>query len=82
MGTPMQEKFAMKLAQSGIDTFCVGCGGAFDILAGRLKRAPAFMVNNNLEWLYRLYKEPFRWRRQLVLPLFLMRLLKFKLLRR
>ena len=34
-------------------------------------RAPAWMVENGMEWLYRLLKEPSRWRRQLVLPQFL-----------
>jgi N-acetylglucosaminyldiphosphoundecaprenol N-acetyl-beta-D-mannosaminyltransferase len=48
----------------------MGVGGAFDFLAGRQKRAPKFMQNLGLEWLYRLYREPWRWRRMLALPNF------------
>ena len=74
MGSPRQEKIARQLIESYPQTFCVGCGGAFDILAGNINRAPEFLVNNYLEWLYRLVIQPFRWRRQLVLPVFLVRL--------
>jgi N-acetylglucosaminyldiphosphoundecaprenol N-acetyl-beta-D-mannosaminyltransferase len=48
----------------------VGVGGAFDFIAGRVPRAPRWMRRFGLEWLYRLVKEPWRWRRQLVLPAF------------
>jgi len=53
----------------------IGCGGALDVLAGRARRAPNFMINNNLEWLYRLYKQPSRWKRQLKLVNFLVYLI-------
>ena len=79
MGSPRQEIFANKLIQSTQSGFAVGCGGALDILAGRLKRAPEFCINNNLEWLYRLVQEPWRWKRQLFLPLFLSKLVFIKL---
>jgi N-acetylglucosaminyldiphosphoundecaprenol N-acetyl-beta-D-mannosaminyltransferase len=52
---------------------CVGVGGSFDILAGRVNRAPLWMQNRGLEWLYRMMQEPRRlWRRYLVqdLPIF------------
>jgi N-acetylglucosaminyldiphosphoundecaprenol N-acetyl-beta-D-mannosaminyltransferase len=75
MGSPRQEVVASKLLEGGPGMLVVGCGGALDILAGKLRRAPPFMVENNLEWLYRLYKEPSRWRRQLVLPRYMLRLL-------
>lgn len=80
LGSPRQEYFAANLVQqipNGL--FVVGCGGALDIVAGRLKRAPDFMVEYGLEWLYRLAQEPWRWRRQLVLPQFLFKLLKLKI---
>ena len=76
LGSPKQEFWADRIKNSGVEAFCVGCGGAFDIMAGRLKRAPEFMINNNLEWLYRIAQEPSRWRRQLVLPVFLGKLLR------
>jgi N-acetylglucosaminyldiphosphoundecaprenol N-acetyl-beta-D-mannosaminyltransferase len=48
----------------------MGVGGAFDFLSGRQKRAPKSMQKFGLEWLYRLYREPWRWRRMLALPNF------------
>ena len=50
----------------------IGVGGVFDYLAGEVPRAPAWMRRIGLEWLYRLIKQPQRWRRILVaVPLFL-----------
>jgi N-acetylglucosaminyldiphosphoundecaprenol N-acetyl-beta-D-mannosaminyltransferase len=50
----------------------IGVGGVFDYLAGVVPRAPAWMRQLGLEWLYRLIKQPWRWRRILVaVPLFL-----------
>ena len=49
---------------------CMGVGGTFDVLAGKAKRAPHWMQQNRLEWLYRLYKEPTRFKRMLSLPNF------------
>jgi N-acetylglucosaminyldiphosphoundecaprenol N-acetyl-beta-D-mannosaminyltransferase len=48
----------------------VGVGGAFDFVAGRIPRAPEPIQRIGMEWLYRLGREPWRWRRQLVLPRF------------
>jgi N-acetylglucosaminyldiphosphoundecaprenol N-acetyl-beta-D-mannosaminyltransferase len=47
-----------------------GIGGAFDYLSGRVPRAPSVVRRLGLEWLYRLIRQPWRWRRQLALPLF------------
>lgn len=49
----------------------IGVGGAFDFLSGRQRRAPRFMQRMALEWLYRLYREPWRWRRMLAIPHFI-----------
>jgi N-acetylglucosaminyldiphosphoundecaprenol N-acetyl-beta-D-mannosaminyltransferase len=50
----------------------IGVGGVFDYLAGIVPRAPAWMRQAGMEWLYRLIKQPWRWRRILVaVPLFL-----------
>lgn len=76
MGTPKQERFAMRAVEAGVTCLFVGCGGALDILSGHAVRAPKWMVDNYLEWLYRLLQQPSRWRRQLVLPVFLGRLLR------
>ena len=43
-----------------LNSVFIGIGASFDYYAGTLKRAPNFMQNNGLEWLYRLYKEPKR----------------------
>ncbi len=53
----------------------MGVGGAFDFLAGAQKRAPKWMQEAGLEWLYRLLREPRRWRRQLALIEFVWRVL-------
>lgn len=45
----------------------MGVGGSFDFIAGVQRRAPAWMQSLNLEWLYRLWREPSRWRRQTAL---------------
>ena len=50
---------------------CIGCGGSLDVFAGRIKRAPAFYRKICLEWLYRLYKEPWRFKRMLKIPKFI-----------
>ena len=49
-----------------------GVGGSFDYISGRVPRAPALMRRLGLEWLIRLVRQPWRWRRQLALPLFAM----------
>ncbi|MDI3298873.1 MAG: WecB/TagA/CpsF family glycosyltransferase [Bacillota bacterium] len=50
----------------------LGVGGALDVLAGLKPRAPRWMIRAHLEWLYRLVREPSRWRRQLALPRFVL----------
>ena len=48
----------------------LGIGGAFDFVAGTAPRAPLWLRRLSLEWLYRLARQPWRWRRMAVLPLF------------
>jgi len=70
LGSPRQETFLKAHLQ---ETGCgvgIGVGGSFDVLAGNVERAPAIWQRLNLEWLYRLVREPQRWRRQLALPHF------------
>lgn len=76
LGTPKQELMAKELMKHVPGILVIGCGGALDILAGKLTRAPRFMIDNNLEWLYRLYIEPSRWQRQLVLFPFIAKLVR------
>ncbi len=49
----------------------IGVGGTLDFIAGIASRSPRILHKFGLEWLYRLVKEPWRWRRQLRLPVFL-----------
>lgn len=53
----------------------IGNGGVIDILAGRAKRAPEIFIKLGLEWFYRLISDPSRIKRQIVLPLFLIRVI-------
>jgi len=70
MGFPRQEYWlAAHLRETGCGVG-IGVGGSFDVLAGRIERAPEPVRRLGLEWLYRLAKEPRRWRRQLALPHF------------
>jgi N-acetylglucosaminyldiphosphoundecaprenol N-acetyl-beta-D-mannosaminyltransferase len=50
----------------------IGVGGTFDFVAGLAHRAPLWIRRMGLEWLYRLGREPWRWRRQLALPRFVL----------
>lgn len=81
MGSPKQEKLAARLHAVIPSALLIGCGGALNILAGEVKRAPIFYQKNHLEWFYRLVKEPSRFRRQLILPVFLLKLIikKYKI---
>jgi N-acetylglucosaminyldiphosphoundecaprenol N-acetyl-beta-D-mannosaminyltransferase len=72
MGFPKQEFW---LAEHLGETGCgagIGVGGSFDVISGKVERAPAAWRRFGLEWLYRLAKEPHRWRRQLALPHFVL----------
>ena len=67
-GQSSQETWiARNLAQTGA-TVAIGVGGAFDFVAGTQRRAPSWMRHLCLEWLYRLIRQPWRWRRMLALP--------------
>ncbi len=48
----------------------IGVGGTLDYISGRVHRAPSWMRRHGLEWLYRLFRQPWRWRRMLSLPAF------------
>lgn len=66
LGCPKQELWMARNSQS-IHGVLLGVGAAFDFAAGNLTRAPLWMRQNGLEWLYRLLKEPRRlWKRNLV----------------
>lgn len=65
--SPRKENFINKWKdQLGVD-FVMGVGGTFDVVAGKVKRAPLWMQKSGLEWFYRVLQEPRRmWKRYLV----------------
>jgi N-acetylglucosaminyldiphosphoundecaprenol N-acetyl-beta-D-mannosaminyltransferase len=65
---------ARNLGRSGASVG-MGVGGAFDFISGRTRRAPRWMRERGLEWLHRLSREPWRWRRMLALPRFVIRVM-------
>jgi N-acetylglucosaminyldiphosphoundecaprenol N-acetyl-beta-D-mannosaminyltransferase len=72
-GAPHQERWVVKnrqlLEQVGVKVVMV-VGGALDMLSGKLPRAPQWLRSLGLEWAFRLYQEPWRWKRQLRLVKF------------
>lgn len=70
MGSPRQEYWIANNLRATGCRVGIGVGGSFDVLAGNVERAPKIWRRLNLEWLYRLIREPQRWRRQLALPYF------------
>lgn len=78
LGVPRQEHFiAGHKSQLGVPVM-IGVGGCIDIFAGVVKRAPKLWQQMRMEWLYRLLSQPSRWRRQLVLPKFVITVLTDK----
>jgi N-acetylglucosaminyldiphosphoundecaprenol N-acetyl-beta-D-mannosaminyltransferase len=69
-GAPRQDKWIARNRDRLRVPVAMGVGGTFDFLAGTVPRAPRWMRKLALEWLYRLYKQPWRWRRMLRLPRF------------
>ena len=60
LGIPKQEIFINKIYQKLDKGIMIGVGGSFDVLSGNVKRAPILMRKINLEWLYRILKDPKR----------------------
>ncbi len=71
LGFPRQEYFIRDHRHDLGSPVAVGVGGSFDVISGRLRRSPAWIQRLRLEWLYRAFQEPARWRRLLVLPRFI-----------
>lgn len=70
MGSPKQELLMEEMSQQHAAIY-QGLGGSFDVYTGNVKRAPKWWVDHNLEWAYRLVKEPSRIKRQIHLIRFL-----------
>ena len=69
-GAPAQELWIQRNVAGRFSAAAIGVGGAFDAITGRVPRAPATLQAIGLEWAYRLWREPTRWRRMRVLPAF------------
>lgn len=70
LGAPKQELWMAKMSGKLPVGLMVGLGGSLDVFAGTVKRAPVAWQKLDLEWLYRLIKEPRRIGRMMKLPLF------------
>lgn len=78
LGVPKQEMWIAQNLPAFEKGVCLGVGGSFDVIAGTVERAPEIWQKANLEWFYRLIKQPSRWRRMLALPRFGLKILKVK----
>jgi N-acetylglucosaminyldiphosphoundecaprenol N-acetyl-beta-D-mannosaminyltransferase len=70
-GAPQQDKWIARNLERLEVPLAMGVGGALDFIAGVAARAPRWMQKLGLEWLHRLYREPWRWKRMLALPRFM-----------
>ncbi|WP_163526909.1 WecB/TagA/CpsF family glycosyltransferase [Halobacillus ihumii] len=71
LGSPRQEHWIVENMKHLNVRIFQGVGGSFDVLSGKVKRAPAIFQRFGVEWLYRLILEPWRIKRQIKLPMFL-----------
>ena len=66
MSSPKKEYWLARYIDKLSVPFCMGVGGSFDVLAGKVRRAPQWMQQGGLEWLFRFLQEPGRmWKRYL-----------------
>ncbi|MBF8435730.1 WecB/TagA/CpsF family glycosyltransferase [Halanaerobiaceae bacterium Z-7014] len=72
MGAPRQEYFISEHKDELDFKVALTVGGSFDVISGEKKRAPGWVQKIYLEWLYRLFQEPARWKRIKVLPHFIL----------
>ena len=65
LGAPKQEKWLVRYREQLKPKILMGIGGSFDVFAGKMERAPKWMQDASLEWLFRLYKQPSRFMRMM-----------------
>ena len=76
-GAPKQDKWIARNRDAlPAVRLAIGVGGSLDFITGRAVRAPLWMQRLGLEWLHRLIREPWRWRRMMALPRFALRVLR------
>ncbi len=71
-----QEPWIDKFKQELGVPLMMGVGGSFDVISGKIKRAPSILQQMRLEWFYRLLQEPWRYKRMLALPKFVVRVMR------
>lgn len=74
LGSPYQENFIKAYQWEMKVPVGIGVGGSFDVFSGRVERAPEWVRNLRLEWLYRIASDPSRWGRALALPRFVLKI--------
>ncbi|HSW97175.1 MAG TPA: WecB/TagA/CpsF family glycosyltransferase, partial [Candidatus Saccharimonadales bacterium] len=78
-GFPKQEEWMFTNLSKVNVTVMMGVGGAFDYISGRVPRAPLWVQKLGFEWLFRLVRQPWRWKRQLALLEFIWLVMKEKM---
>lgn len=78
MGVPKQENWLCRHRDELGPVLGMGIGGVFDIMAGRLTRAPLWMQRHRLEWAYRLFLQPSRIGRMTALPKYMLAVKRWK----
>lgn len=81
-GSPYQELWIETYRKQLTGSVCMGVGQAFNVYGGIIRRAPRFIQNLGLEWLYRLIAQPWRWKRQLRLLKFIYLAIRYRFLAR
>lgn len=76
LGAPKQEKWIYENKDNLNAKVLMGIGGSLDVFAKEAKRAPQIFIKLNIEWLYRLLKNPSRFKRMLALPKFAFEVIK------
>lgn len=79
LGSPRQEFFMYRNRDKFTNIVMIGVGGSLDVFAGEAKRAPDIFIRLNLEWLYRLLKQPYRIGRMMKLPAYLWRAILWRI---
>lgn len=75
-GAPAEELWIARNLGATQVRVAIGVGGALDFISGRTRRAPLWMREHGLEWMHRLSRQPWRWRRMLALPRFVLQVMR------
>ena len=79
-GSPQQELWIGRNFENLRVPVSIGVGGAFDFVASVVPRAPTVMQRFGIEWLFRLWRQPSRWRRMMALPVFALLVIRSRVL--